>query len=155
VPRHPGAAAELRAEAVRAGQVLIATGVPTDGAWRWDERLGVLAGCYAAADVAVVGGTFAPVGGHNPLEPAARGVPVILGPHHWAQADGVSALTAAGAARVANDAQGLEAALAIWLGDPVARAAAGEAAVAAVRQRRGAAGRAVAQLAAWDLWPAS
>ncbi len=155
VPRHPRAAAELRTEAARTGQALVADAAPADGAWRWDERLGVLAGYYAAADVAVVGGTFAPHGGHNPLEPAACGAAVIVGPHHWAQADAVEALVAAGGARVAADAPGLAAVLATWLGDGEARAAAGAVALATVRERRGAARRAVARLAAWDLWPAA
>ncbi|MEK7331307.1 MAG: glycosyltransferase N-terminal domain-containing protein, partial [Candidatus Eisenbacteria bacterium] len=57
VPRHPRAAAELRTEAARTGQALVADAAPADGAWRGDERRGVLAGYYAAADVAVVGGT--------------------------------------------------------------------------------------------------
>jgi 3-deoxy-D-manno-octulosonic-acid transferase len=153
VPRHPRAAAELRAEAGRAGQALVADAAPADGAWRWDERLGVLAGYYAAADVAVVGGTFSPLGGHNPLEPAACGAAVIVGPHHWAQADAVETLVAAGGARLAADAPALTAVLASWLGDGATRAAAGAAALATVRERRGAAGRAVARLAAWGLWP--
>jgi 3-deoxy-D-manno-octulosonic-acid transferase len=42
---------------------------------------GDLAQIYAAADVAILGGTFAPHGGHNPNEPAAFGVPVITGPY--------------------------------------------------------------------------
>lgn len=42
---------------------------------------GDLANLYAAADLAFLGGTFAPHGGHNPNEPAAFGVPVITGPY--------------------------------------------------------------------------
>lgn len=46
---------------------------------------GVLAALYALADIAFVGGTLVPVGGHNILEPLAHGVPVIIGPryHHF------------------------------------------------------------------------
>ena len=36
---------------------------------------------YAAADVAFVGGSLVPIGGHNLLEPAAWGVPILTGPH--------------------------------------------------------------------------
>ena len=36
---------------------------------------------YAASDVAFVGGSLVPVGGHNMLEPAALGLPVLFGPH--------------------------------------------------------------------------
>jgi 3-deoxy-D-manno-octulosonic-acid transferase len=41
---------------------------------------GELASLYAAADLALLGGTFAPHGGHNPNEPARYGVPVVTGP---------------------------------------------------------------------------
>ena len=44
------------------------------------DTVGELAALYAAADVAFVGGSLVPVGGHNLLEPAALGVPVITGP---------------------------------------------------------------------------
>ncbi len=43
---------------------------------------GVLAALYGLADIAFVGGTLVPVGGHNILEPLAHGVPVIIGPLH-------------------------------------------------------------------------
>jgi 3-deoxy-D-manno-octulosonic-acid transferase len=36
---------------------------------------------YAASDIAFVGGSLIPVGGHNLLEPAAQGLPIITGPH--------------------------------------------------------------------------
>ncbi len=45
------------------------------------DTLGELLLFYAAADVAFVGGSLVPIGGHNMLEPAALGVPVITGPH--------------------------------------------------------------------------
>ena len=45
------------------------------------DTVGELAALYAAADVAFVGGSLVPVGGHNLLEPAALGVPVITGPY--------------------------------------------------------------------------
>lgn len=45
------------------------------------DRMGTLAPAYASAHVAIAGGTFAPVGGHNIIEPAAVGCVVVLGPH--------------------------------------------------------------------------
>lgn len=45
------------------------------------DTMGELASIYAIADVAFVGGSLVPIGGHNLLEPAACGVPVIFGPH--------------------------------------------------------------------------
>jgi hypothetical protein len=52
-------------------------GAAVTDAWRWDERLGVLADWYRAADAVFVGGSLAPYGGHNPMEAAACGVPVV------------------------------------------------------------------------------
>lgn len=45
------------------------------------DTMGELPLFYASADVAFVGGSLVPVGGHNPLEPAALGLPVLFGPH--------------------------------------------------------------------------
>jgi 3-deoxy-D-manno-octulosonic-acid transferase len=154
-PRHPYAAPGLRREAGSEGQRLVEDGAPSAGAWRWDERLGMLPRYYAAADLAVVGGTLGPYGGHNPLEPAARGVAVIVGPHHAAQADAVAALVAAGGCRVATGETALSNALGAWLGDEAARSAAGAAGLAVVRARRGAARRAVSRLEEWGLWAAA
>ena len=46
------------------------------------DSMGELMGLYAAADLVVMGGSFVDVGGHNPVEPAALGIPVIMGPYH-------------------------------------------------------------------------
>jgi 3-deoxy-D-manno-octulosonic-acid transferase len=43
--------------------------------------MGELAEVYGLADLAFVGGSLVPLGGHNPLEPAIYGVPVLFGPH--------------------------------------------------------------------------
>lgn len=45
------------------------------------DSIGELARVYELASVAFVGGSIAPTGGHNPIEPAAAGVPVAFGPH--------------------------------------------------------------------------
>ena len=151
VPRHARATAELQAEAAGAG-VAVAAGAPGPDAWRWDDRAGVLVDWYRAGDVAVVGGSLAPWGGHNPLEPAACGAAVIVGPHHAAQRDGVRALAAAGAVRIAAGGDDLAAALAELLGPSETRATRAAAALAVARAQRGSAARAVAQLAELGLW---
>src|SRR5206468_1999738 len=87
------------------------------GAWRWDDRAGVLAAYYAAAEVAVVGGTFGPYGGHNPLEPAACGAAVVAGPHLESQRPAVEALTATGALEIVPDDRSLARALGALLED--------------------------------------
>jgi 3-deoxy-D-manno-octulosonic-acid transferase len=45
------------------------------------DRIGLLRRLYALAEVAFVGGSLVKAGGHNPLEPAAAGKPVLFGPH--------------------------------------------------------------------------
>jgi len=84
------------------------------------DTLGELAGCYAAADVAFVGGTLVPVGGHNVLEAARAGAPVIVGPHHANVARVVARLEAEGAAAVARDARDLASALGRFLASDAA-----------------------------------
>ncbi|HEV2174050.1 MAG TPA: hypothetical protein VGR71_10800, partial [Nitrospira sp.] len=44
------------------------------------DRMGYLSRLYALADIAIVGGSFVPKGGQNPIEPAACGKPVLFGP---------------------------------------------------------------------------
>lgn len=92
------------------------------------DTLGELAGCYHAATVAFVGGTLAPVGGHNLLEPARCGVPVVLGPHLDSVRPVALRLAGAGAATLIDGPQDLAAALGAYL-DPVRRAAASDAAL--------------------------
>ncbi len=155
VPRHPRASAELRAEAVRAGQALAGGVGGQGGAWLWDGRLGVLREYYGVADVVFVGGSLSPFGGHNPLEPAACGAALLMGPHYASQRDVVRELEAAGALRVAGSETELAAVLERLLGDVEARASAGRAARGVIEQRRGAARRTVARLVELGLWGAS
>ncbi len=46
------------------------------------DTIGELASVYSLASVAFVGGSLVPAGGHNPLEPAQFGVPIVIGPHY-------------------------------------------------------------------------
>jgi 3-deoxy-D-manno-octulosonic-acid transferase len=57
------------------------TSAPTAGQVLVVDTLGELMTFYAAADVAFVGGSLVPTGGHNPLEPLALGKPTLTGPH--------------------------------------------------------------------------
>ena len=56
-------------------------GSPLNGTVLLIDSIGELANLYALADLAIVGGSFVPAGGHNILEPAQHGVPIIVGPH--------------------------------------------------------------------------
>jgi 3-deoxy-D-manno-octulosonic-acid transferase len=105
------------------------------------DTLGELAALYRVASAAFVGGSLVPVGGHNVLEPAAVGVPVLFGPYTTSVDEPARALVAAGAARRVADAAELAAALAAILGDGTRRAAMGRSGVALVAANRGALGR--------------
>ena len=76
--------------------------------------MGEMPAWYALADVALLGGSFAPLGGQNLIEAAACGCPVVMGPHTFNFADAAELALAAGAAmRVATIEEGVAAALAL------------------------------------------
>ncbi len=102
------------------------------------DTLGELTEFYAAADLAFVGGSLVPVGGHNLLEPAALGLAVLAGPHQFNSPDIARALSDCGALTTVSDANELALALERLLGDPELRARQGRNARAAVEANRGA-----------------
>ena len=153
VPRHPRASDELRAEATTCG-VIVTDEASLAGAWHWDARTGVLVSWYRAADVAFVGGSLTPWGGHNPLEPAACGAAVVMGPHHATQLEYVRALEARAAIWVAAEGQPLEVALGALLGQDRVREQRALAALEVAEALRGSAARAVDRLVEFGLWPA-
>jgi 3-deoxy-D-manno-octulosonic-acid transferase len=67
--------------------------------------------------VALVGGSLVPHGGHNPLEPARLGCPILLGPHGWNFAEIRARLVQAGGALEVSEAELLPA-LGALLADP-------------------------------------
>ena len=85
------------------------------------DTVGELALLYACADVAFVGGSLVPIGGHNLLEPAALGLPVLTGPSYRNSEEIAQLLLARGAALEVNGAADLAAALQRLLADPVER----------------------------------
>ena len=95
------------------------------------DSLGDRVEWYAAADVAFVGGSLVPVGGHTLLEPAALALPSLTGPHVFNAEEISRALVSEGAVEMVADASGLSAALLRLAQDP------------AERQRRGALGQAL------------
>jgi 3-deoxy-D-manno-octulosonic-acid transferase len=102
------------------------------------DTLGELLDFYAAADVAFVGGSLVPIGGHNLLEPAALGVPILTGPNNYNGAEIARLLIARGAAEVVHDAAELAARVSALLADPEARERMGAAGRASVDSNRGA-----------------
>ena len=85
------------------------------------DTVGELALLYAAADVAFVGGSLVDVGGHNLLEPAALGLPVLTGPQYFNSRDIALLLLERGAALQVADARELAAVLRRLLKDPEER----------------------------------
>jgi len=152
VPRHPRALSQLQSEAVSAGLHAVAGATPAD-TWRWDARLGVLTRWYQAADVAFVGGSLAPFGGHNPLEAAACGAAVVMGTHDASQRGAARALDAAGGLWRVSDSRTLASAFEALLGHAELRRARRDAALRVAATERGAAARAAAALVPAGLWP--
>ena len=107
------------------------------------DRVGVLGDLYALADIAFVGGGFHAAGLHSVLEPAAFGAPVLFGPRHTTSRD-AGLLITRGGAQSAKDLPTLADALTRWSTDRAARTAAGEHALATVRDGLGAAQRSLA-----------
>jgi 3-deoxy-D-manno-octulosonic-acid transferase len=108
------------------------------------DSMGELTMFYAAADLAFVGGSLVPVGGHNLLEPAALGIPVITGRHNENAADIAELLQDCGAARPVANGKDLGTAVGGLLADPDDRRHRGVAGQAAIESNRGALDRLLA-----------
>jgi 3-deoxy-D-manno-octulosonic-acid transferase len=102
------------------------------------DSMGELPLFYAASDVAFVGGSLVRHGGHNLLEPAALGIPVVTGPHVSNFIEITRLLSEAGACRKVESAAGLERVVREWLVDANARHAAGEHGRQVIEKNRGA-----------------
>ena len=113
------------------------------------DTLGELRLFYAAADLAFVGGSLVPVGGHNVLEPALAGVPVLFGPHMFNFEEAGWRLAEAGGAAQVADVEALRRKAGEWLQDPAARQRVGGNGRRFVEAGRGALGRVEAALAGW------
>jgi 3-deoxy-D-manno-octulosonic-acid transferase len=150
VPRHPPRFDAVAALLRRRGVAFVtrSSGAPVTPATSvlLADTLGELVLLYAAADVAFVGGSMVPIGGHNLLEPAALGKPVVTGPHTASAAPVARLLIEAGAAEVVANGDALATAVGRLLGDGAARGTAGRAGLAAVSANRGALERFLALL---------
>jgi 3-deoxy-D-manno-octulosonic-acid transferase len=93
---------------------------------------------YAMSDIAFVGGSLVPVGGHNLLEPAAQGLPVVTGPHLFNAQDIADMFVASHACRIASGADELVSLITELLTKPDSAAALGRNALALLQANRGA-----------------
>jgi len=149
VPRHPQrfdeVAALVEANGLAVARRSAASAESGAEAQIWlGDSLGEMALYYGLADVALLGGSFEPLGGQNLIEAAACGCPVVMGPSTFNFAEAADLSLAAGAALRADDMeQAVVAALAL-VADPVRHEGMVQAAMAFSSSNRGAAARTAA-----------
>jgi 3-deoxy-D-manno-octulosonic-acid transferase len=105
------------------------------------DTMGELAALNGLADLVFVGGSLVPFGGHNLMDPAGLGKPVLFGPHVWNFREAADALLAAGGGVQVDDGPALTRAVEWLLADPAAAADLGRRARQIVLDRRGATDR--------------
>ena len=156
VPRHPQRFDEVAALAAQHGlrvsrrsqwraSPLESEEVMSAEVWLGDS-LGEMALYYGLSDAALLGGSFAPLGGQNLIEAAACGCPVVMGPHTFNFLEAAALAEAEGAAlRVADMAEAVQTGLAL-LKNSAARGHAQAAGLAFAARNRGATALTVAAL---------
>ena len=102
------------------------------------DTVGELSALYAVGSISFVGGSLIPRGGHNLLEPALYGRPVLFGPHMENFMEASAYFVERGAAIQVSDATDLATQLARLLRDPIARERMGQAAMTALAAHQGA-----------------
>ncbi|MGJ7507187.1 3-deoxy-D-manno-octulosonic acid transferase [Variovorax sp. GT1P44] len=151
VPRHPQRFDEVAALVESNGFAIArrsAAGAPKEAEIWLGDSLGEMALYYGLADVALLGGSFEPLGGQNLIEAAACGCPVIMGPSTFNFAEAAELSLSAGASlRVADMEHAVTAALKL-VEKQERREAMSEAALAFASANRGAAQRTAAALLA-------
>jgi 3-deoxy-D-manno-octulosonic-acid transferase len=139
VPRHPQRASEVVALFQRDdAPATLASALDRSQAVVVVDRMGYLSRLYALADVAVIGGSFVPKGGQNPIEPAACGKPVLFGPDMHDFPDVSAWLLKAGGAIQTENESDLYAACNRLLSEPEEAKAMGERARRVVAEHQGA-----------------
>lgn len=142
VPRHPERFASVFESCRQAGMTTArrSLGEPVGAATQvmLGDTMGELLFLYALADTAFVGGSLVPNGGHNLLEPAALGKPVLSGPHLFNFLEIAALLRSAGALLEVEDAQGLAQAVQRLIELPRDADRAGKAGMAVMQANQGA-----------------
>jgi 3-deoxy-D-manno-octulosonic-acid transferase len=141
VPRHPERFSTVTALCKRQGFTVVRRSENKDCDARTQvfvgDTLGELLVFYAASDVAFVGGSLVSTGGHNVLEPAALGLPVVTGPHMFNFAEISKAMLEAGALQQVENTEQLAAAVSDLITHPETRQAMGEHGKKLVAENRG------------------
>lgn len=152
-PRHPERFAEVTELASTVALTICATKLLERGSTKPIverivilDTIGDLAAVYGIADVAFVGGSLVPKGGHNPLEPAQYAVPVVMGPHFENFRDIVSQMQAASGIAIVSDEFACHEALINLLGRRPADREIGQRGRAVFESQQGATARTVAAI---------
>ena len=156
VPRHP--------ERFAAVAALASDSFATARASQWLERetdspevgdppavvvvdlMGLLRPLYGLADVAFIGASLVDLGGHNPIEPAAAGLPLLMGPGRYNFAGVCAAFEQAGALTSVADSDDVAKQVIALFSDPAARQATGQRALTVVAENAGATDRLLERL---------
>ena len=149
-PRHPERFADVAALVEKLGFRMwrrsLWNGEPIPGGVFLVDTIGELAALYSVGTLAFVGGSLVPRGGHNILEPALFGVPIVIGNHYENFRDVVNFFASRNAVRIVGLAE-LPLVFIELIENAGERAALGRNALAALESQRGATGRTVAALA--------
>jgi 3-deoxy-D-manno-octulosonic-acid transferase len=145
-PRHPerfGEVAELLGKlGIQFWRRSLWSGDPILGGVLLVDTIGELAALYALGDIAFVGGSLVPRGGHNIIEPALHGIPIVVGNHTENFRDIVSLFQSRDAVRVVGPAE-LPLAFMELISNPAERIALGRRAAETLRAQMGATERTV------------
>jgi 3-deoxy-D-manno-octulosonic-acid transferase len=150
VPRHPQRFAAVREMVVKQGMSVVSRtdGEPcsADTQVFLGDTMGELTLFYAASDVAFVAGSLVPIGGHNLLEPAALGLPLLSGPYIFNAQEIADMFVTRGACKLVRDAAELAAAVDGLLSDPETASRLGAAGREILERNRGSLARLMAMI---------
>jgi len=151
VPRHPERFETAYNQSVQAGfRVYRRTQekrIPTDAEVFVGDVMGELLALYGASNVAFLGGSLVEVGGHNPIEPGALGLPVIAGPHIFNFEAICQQLVETGGMEVVDDEYGLLEVLNFLFSNRLEAQSRGQKMQKEIEQSKGAVNRVVEHLA--------
>ena len=145
VPRHPERFADVRRLIEKRGLQVVSRSEGQACTASTQVLLGDTMGemplFFAASDVSFIAGSLVPIGGHNLLEPAAQGLPIITGPHNFNAQEVADLFVESDACRLVQDWQELAATVGDLLDESEQREALGNNARALLDQNRGALAR--------------
>jgi 3-deoxy-D-manno-octulosonic-acid transferase len=150
VPRHPQRFAGVRDMVVKERMSIVARtdGKPCSASTQvfLGDTMGELTLFYAASDVALVGGSLVPIGGHNLLEPAALGLPLVSGTHVFNAQEIADMFVDKGACKLVQDSAELAVEVGRLLSDGEAASRQGDAGREILERNRGALARLLAMI---------